>query len=168
MPTLRSLFASAAFAVAAASCTIQTGSSGSNQPPPMPPPQQQGPIGFEARMICEAECRRDDRCRGVPPPGTPACYQRCATLPVRQPPIWDIGWATNIARCLDGMACGHDLDERCIGPGPRMSQTHMACMQIGERFCEVYDGLTPATDAYAADCVRRGMGRQCLPPFDWK
>jgi hypothetical protein len=137
--------------------------------------------GDAARIMCEGECRREARCR---PPGSAQCMARCATLPVRSPPVWRTDWAWQYARCTDVSACSTDADEQCFtawmaqlpqGPAVR------ACLGVlppevrdfrvkVARRCLVLTGLTPGADASAAGCFQSHPDamHSCMPPWDWK
>jgi hypothetical protein len=137
--------------------------------------------GDAARIICEAECRRSARCLGAD--DSAACFTRCPTLPVRNPPVWQADWASAFARCADQPTCGRDEDERClfmfmIQQPP--NEAVQACLSSnppdqrdvrtkGGRRCLILSGLTPGASAQAAACLRSGAeGKSCVPPFDWK
>jgi hypothetical protein len=139
------------------------GSSGAASRPAPPAPD-----GFEARTICEAECRLEARCGGP----DPSCYASCAATPVRRPPIWDARWASGVAACIDHASCAHDADEACVlGPGPAR-QTRALCergaVSGGDVPCSLWSGLSPGADASIAACLSSGGGDRCMPPLDWK
>jgi hypothetical protein len=152
-----------------------------------PTAAQNGPPsggGDAARIICEAECRRGARCAGGRSSEDPrACAARCATLPVRMPPVWQTAWAGTYARCADESTCATDDDERCLFMFMVQQPPNdavQACLAAGPpdqrdvrtksgRKCLVLSGLTPGASAQAAACLRSGAdGKSCMPPFDWK
>ena len=128
--------------------------------------------GDAARIICEAECRRDERCH----PDAPAaeCFARCPTLPVRQPPVWSAGWASEVAHCIDLAACAHDAEEGCVLASARHTALGDTCQAQAEtpkaqRRCGVLQGLTPAAEQQVQGCLRAGQTIDaCTPEYDWK
>jgi hypothetical protein len=129
-----------------------------------------GSGGDAARIICEAECRRDARCGHA----ETDCNARCAKLPVRSPPIWHTDWAHQIATCMDSVSCAHDADEGCFTSTDRKSTSATTCASRATkskelRFCDVLDGLTDDFDRSVDACLRGGGGfDDCAPSFDWK
>jgi hypothetical protein len=123
------------------------------------------PAGQESRFICQAECRRDRRCGEM----EADCFQRCASLPVESPPVWRGDWAHEVASCIDGTACGHDLDEGCVFSSTGHTKAAPACFAAGGGFarCAVLNGLTPSADAKATACFDKG-GDGCTPDMEWK
>jgi hypothetical protein len=117
--------------------------------------------GDAARILCEAECHHDARC------GNPPDCGRCATLPVRTPPVWSAGWAREVGACMEAAACSHDADEACVFATSRRTRAAVACVDAHDRLCPVLQGLTPAADARVTACYQAGRD-DCMPPMDWK
>jgi hypothetical protein len=124
------------------------------------------PAGHESGFICEAECRRDARCGDA----EAGCLARCSSLPVDSPPVWRGDWASAVASCIDGSACGHDLDEGCVfAYTPVHTKSADLCYGAGQRpgDCAVLNGLTPDADRDVAACFQKGSG-DCMPDLKWK
>jgi hypothetical protein len=134
-------------------------------------PQVDESRGDAAKILCEAQCRREHRCDGDP---EDPCLARCKTLPVRQPPVWSAGWATEVATCIDGSSCEHDADEVCVMSTHHHSGIGDACRKQAASLadqpkCAVLQGLTPEGDAQVNACTSAGKAlEECTPPYDWK
>jgi hypothetical protein len=127
---------------------------GSSQPGSAPE------TGDAARIICEGECKHDARC------GNPPDCARCATLPVRTPPVWSSSWAREVAACIERAPCTHDAEESCIYTS-RRTKAAVACADAHDGMCAVLEGLTPEADARITACYQRHEDN-CRPEFDWK
>lgn len=127
--------------------------------------------GDAAKILCEAECRRELRCDGEP---SEPCLARCAQMPVRTPPIWSARWATEVASCVDSAGCGHDADEVCVLSTHHHSQVGDTCRAEAQKLndqprCAVLQGLTPAGEEQMRACLAAGKDVDaCTPPYDWK
>ena len=134
-----------------------------------------------ARSICEAECRRAQRCgHGIDPQ---SCHGRCATLPVRMPPAWRSDFTAMVVGCMDRSTCATDDDERCIllnlAAAP-MVASERACLDLLQpsqrtvfdrrgRTCFLYSGLTLSAERWFAGCIAAQRSPEaCEPPLDWK
>jgi len=128
--------------------------------------------GDAARILCEAECRRDGRCH-VGDPST-ACFARCQSLPVRDPPVWSAAWATEVAGCIDASACDHDADEQCVFAVHHRSRSAEDCTAKGPAYarasdCVVLQGLAHGADDRVRACIASGASfDRCAPDYDWK
>ena len=128
--------------------------------------------GDAARIVCEAECRRDARCNVGEP--SAQCFARCPTLPVRKPPVWSAAWATELAACIDAASCDHDADEACVFAPKHRSQSGEACMARVPAYarasdCVVLQGIAPASDDAVRACIEAGHPfDRCAPDYDWK
>lgn len=158
--------ASGAVACASAPSASAPRASGTNASSPQPT------AGDAARILCEGECRRSVRCGSET---AAQCFPRCATLPVRSPPVWRADWANEIAACFDRIDCAHDRDERCIVHTSFHTHAAATCLASAggggkvAAFCQVLNGLTKDADDAANDCLRGGGGvRSCSPAYDWK
>jgi len=126
--------------------------------------------GDAARVICEAECRRKDRCKK----SEPDCLSRCGTLPIREPPVWHTDWARQIGACIESAECSHDDEEKCTSATDHKTQSSATCAasatsEKSMRFCEVLNGLTENADKEVDACLKGGTPfKKCAPPFDWK
>ena len=126
--------------------------------------------GDAARILCEADCRRELRCGH----DDPTCLPRCAGLPVRQPPVWSTGWAREVGGCIDKSTCAHDADEACVFATSHHTSAAEACFAAAaseHRTCPVLNGLTDDAAEKARRCYEGGGDRggdDCMPSFDWK
>jgi len=124
-----------------------------------------GETGDAAKIVCEAMCRRELRCDQ-----RDDCA-RCASLPVRNPPVWSVGWAREVAACMDRSTCAHDADESCAFTS-RRTRAAEACAAFHGDKCVVLEGLTPDADARVTACYQQtnpfGADDPCRPDFDWK
>ena len=126
--------------------------------------------GDAARVICEAECRRHDRCKKP----EPDCLTRCGTLPIREPPVWHTDWARQIGVCIESADCDHDSEEKCTSASDRKTHSSATCAASATseksiRVCQVLNGLTDGADAEVDACLKGGTPfKKCAPPFDWK
>lgn len=177
--------ASALFGIAACGGGSAAGG-GQSQNASSPPASQSGGEPLAGRILCEAECRRNQRCasfqasRGGTSEDPRACFARCPTLPVRNPPVWSVPFVAGGVRCFDTSGCGTDEDEICFlqfvnsMPPTQSSDLCMRSITSGSwgndaRWCSLLAGLTPGADAATASCLQRGAStRDCEPPLDWK
>lgn len=123
--------------------------------------------GDAARILCEADCRRELRCGH----DNPSCLPRCAGLPVQQPPVWSTSWAREVGSCIDQSTCG--AQEACVFATSRRTSASAACfdaVSAEHRFCPVLNGLTDDAAERARRCYETGRDRvdRCRPRFDWK
>ncbi len=135
--------------------------------PPAPGADESGNAG---RIICEAECRRDDRCEK----GEESCLKRCTKIPDKDPPVWSAGWARMVARCIDAADCAHDREEGCVATSRKSvagdtCRAKPASSVKDQSWCSVLDGLTNWAADDAKACIDAGgTVRECMPPLDWK
>jgi len=122
--------------------------------------------GDAARIVCEAECHHREGCHH----DKPACMSRCATLPVRSPPVWSAAWAREVGACVTSASCDHDSEEACVFSTTRHTPAADACTSAdaGRKICPVLNGLTPAASDRVLACYQGGGGDSCTPPLDWK